>query len=248
MTELNILIDLIDGFTSSKTFDDRWKVANEATQELGGIALNIAEVDDATGAAKWLSSTMSDDWMTQYISQEYYACDQVLAHCLSSYEMLSFRTGRLFSGPLTSESAIQLDGELFDFGYKSFVAGAHTSRNSGNRIATSMVCGTSDLHAENPELAKQFSRVAAVISAFIGSPYDESSDDVHFIQQSPLTRREKDVLCLLELGNLNARIAEKLGLAEITVRAHIISARKKLGAATREQAVAIAIRDRLISI
>ncbi|MDG1430408.1 MAG: helix-turn-helix transcriptional regulator [Paracoccaceae bacterium] len=248
MSERNILTDLIDGFTSGQTFDERWKAANKATKNLGGVALNIAEIDDSTGAAKWLSSTMSADWMTQYMAQEYYACDAVLDHCMGSYETVNFSTGNKIRDPFASSNALQLDGDLYDFGYRSFLAGAHTSRITGNRIATSMVCDASTLHQSDPGLVNQFNRVAAVISAFIGSPYDESSGDVHFIRQVPLSSREQEVLSLLAHGFLNARIADKLGVAEVTVRAHVISARKKLGAATREQAVAIAIRDHLISI
>ncbi len=248
MSELNILTDLIDGFISGQTFEERWKAANKATENLGGVALNIAEIDDSSGAAKWLSSTMSDDWMSQYMSQEYYACDAVLDHCMGSYETFNFNTGNRISDPFASSNALQLDGDLYDFGYRSFLAGAQTSRITGNRIATSMVCDTSGAHQDDPELVNQFNRVAAVISAFIGSPYDESSEDVHFIKQAPLSPREQEVLSLLAHGFLNARIAQKLGVAEVTVRAHLISARKKLGAVTREQAVAIAIRDHLISV
>ena len=55
--------------------------------------------------------------------------------------------------------------------------------------------------------------------------------------------REKDVLRYLAAGLRNDAIASKLGIAEITVRMHITSARRKLGAATREQAIALAMRS-----
>ncbi|WP_392665079.1 response regulator transcription factor [Amaricoccus sp. B4] len=76
----------------------------------------------------------------------------------------------------------------------------------------------------------------------------ERKDPQVFVDRRPrLTARERDVLCLLANGHLNARIAERLGISEPTVRAHMISARRKLGCATREQAVAVAITLGLIS-
>lgn len=123
MSELNILTDLIDGFISGQTFEERWTAANKATENLGGVALNIAEIDDSSVAAKWLSSTMSDDWMSQYMSQEYYACDAVLDHCMGSYETFNFSTGNRISDPFASSNALQLDGDLYDFGYRSFFGG-----------------------------------------------------------------------------------------------------------------------------
>lgn len=76
----------------------------------------------------------------------------------------------------------------------------------------------------------------------------ERKDPHVFLERRPsLTARERDVLCLLANGLLNARIAERLGIAEPTVRRHMISAREKLGCATREQAVAVAITRGLIS-
>jgi len=61
-----------------------------------------------------------------------------------------------------------------------------------------------------------------------------------------LTEREHDVLALLTEGLSNAEIAERLGISAQTVRTHIEKAMARLGAATRTQAVAIALRRSLI--
>jgi len=97
-----------------------------------------------------------------------------------------------------------------------------------------------------PDLQPQVSRVAGVISAFIGSPFDGTARQTYFLDRRPLTTRERDVLAMLAAGQLYSRIADRLGIAEITVRKHVQSARGKLGAATRDQA--IAIREQLIAI
>lgn len=57
-----------------------------------------------------------------------------------------------------------------------------------------------------------------------------------------LTERELDVLRLLASGASNRRIAQRLGIAENTVKAHVAAVLAKLDAATRTQAVTNALR------
>ena len=61
-----------------------------------------------------------------------------------------------------------------------------------------------------------------------------------------LTRRESECLEWLSSGCRYDVIADRLSVSEATVRFHLANARKKLKAATREQAVARAIHLELI--
>jgi DNA-binding CsgD family transcriptional regulator len=63
---------------------------------------------------------------------------------------------------------------------------------------------------------------------------------------SLLTSREYDCLAHIADGLRTADIAHCLGIAETTVEMHLRNARSRLGAKTRDQAVAIAIRQGLI--
>jgi two-component system nitrate/nitrite response regulator NarL len=62
-----------------------------------------------------------------------------------------------------------------------------------------------------------------------------------------LTQREREVLRHLADGNSNEQIGELLSISPQTVRTHVQKAMEKLGASTRVQAVATALRDSLIS-
>jgi two-component system, NarL family, response regulator LiaR len=62
-----------------------------------------------------------------------------------------------------------------------------------------------------------------------------------------LTARERQVLVLLADGLAHDEIAKRLGIGSETVRTHVRKASSRLGASTRTQAVAIAIRLGLIS-
>jgi ATP/maltotriose-dependent transcriptional regulator MalT len=64
--------------------------------------------------------------------------------------------------------------------------------------------------------------------------------------QRALTRRESQCLEGLARGLDNAGISRELQISLPTVALHLINARKKLGAVTREQAVARAVEMGLI--
>jgi DNA-binding CsgD family transcriptional regulator len=64
----------------------------------------------------------------------------------------------------------------------------------------------------------------------------------------PLSYRERQVLGLLAQGHDGPAIAERLSLSPETVRSYANSAREKLGAKTRTEAVALALVAGEISV
>jgi two-component system, NarL family, nitrate/nitrite response regulator NarL len=67
------------------------------------------------------------------------------------------------------------------------------------------------------------------------------------VSRAPLTDREIEVLSLLADGLRHEEIGKRLGIGSETVRTHLRKASDRLGAATRTQAVATALRQGLIS-
>lgn len=61
-----------------------------------------------------------------------------------------------------------------------------------------------------------------------------------------LTPRERECLLWLARGLRNDGIAHRMGLRPVTVEFHLANARRKLGARTREQALAIAVHKGLV--
>jgi DNA-binding CsgD family transcriptional regulator len=74
----------------------------------------------------------------------------------------------------------------------------------------------------------------------------ESPESAHAKSNGPLTEREREVLTWVAQGKSAWEIGKILNIAKRTVDEYAATAYRKLGAVNRAQAVAIAVRDRLI--
>ncbi len=96
----------------------------------------------------------------------------------------------------------------------------------------------------------------AIRAAAAGKP-TLSADAAHVLIQAArapaaepdagLTEREREVLALMVEGVNNRQIAERLVISVSTAKFHVSSILSKLGAASRTEAVAIALQKRLVS-
>lgn len=65
-------------------------------------------------------------------------------------------------------------------------------------------------------------------------------------EPAPLTRREREIVRLIALGETTPQICTALFIAPDTVRSHVRNAMAKTGARTRAQLIAIALTDGLL--
>jgi DNA-binding NarL/FixJ family response regulator len=89
--------------------------------------------------------------------------------------------------------------------------------------------------------------VRALEAALVGSSYLDPALAKNPVPGSKLTQRELDVLGLLAEGLQHEEIGRRLGISSETVRTHLRKASDRLGASTRTQAVATALRLGLIA-
>jgi DNA-binding NarL/FixJ family response regulator len=93
--------------------------------------------------------------------------------------------------------------------------------------------------------------VNAIRQVYAGKTTIPSEVATHLAEHyndEPLTVREVEILRHLPVGNRTRDIAEKLFIAEETVKTHIKHIKAKLRAIDRAQAVAIAVRRGIIQL
>jgi NarL family two-component system response regulator LiaR len=84
----------------------------------------------------------------------------------------------------------------------------------------------------------------SAITGLVENPPQESGDEY----RASVTAREMDVLQLVAGGFTNSQISNRLGISLSTVNFHVHNILGKLGAKTRTEALAIAVRERLVDL
>lgn len=247
MQTSNSIIDLVDGFIASHDFEARWATARSAIQSIGGIDFNIGFFDTSHDRQNLIVSTMSSEWRTRYRKRAYHRGDVILRHARTSFEMISEDIGTKTTTLAQSDTELRIDRDLADLGYRGSIAQSFRAPTEHDRLVTTLISDHSISDLGGDEFQQKFKRMSSVIAAFIGTP-NRDTPDSYFLDTFPLTLKERDALAYLASGLMNDQIADRLNITEVAVRKRLNAARNKLGAATREQAVAIAVRDRLIDI
>lgn len=121
-----------------------------------------------------------------------------------------------------------------------------TTSNSGAELARAKEAGATGLvvkTASNDEL------LTAIRMAAAGKTYVSSEAALAIEGRSgvgKLTGRQRDVLVALTQGLTNRDIAKTLGVSDNCVKIHLSGVFAKLGASNRGEAIAIALRERLV--
>lgn len=240
-------VDLYESFMSAQTSAGRWRIANEVMASLGASALNVAEINVKTQQLHWMRSSMTCEFLSEYVGQKFHEVDQfVIGIAQPIYPSLHI-TGSLERAMAWNQKHLDFNWVAWDMGYTV----AYGMRFAGSLPDTSkavVFCSSEKASEFKAEQFEQIQQAATAVAAFIGAPGkgEEYLDFAGGILNPALSAREKQVLALLATGFLNARIAHELGIAEITVRKTLLSARQKLGAKTREEALAISIKAGLL--
>ncbi len=93
-------------------------------------------------------------------------------------------------------------------------------------------------HAGRPTLAPEATQALIQASRAAKAPPAPGFD---------LTPREREVLALMVEGLNNPQIAERLVVSRSTIKFHVSSILSKLGVASRTEAVALAVQNRLVT-
>lgn len=238
------VVDVSDRFQGNAGNADNWTIAQDVVHQLGGIALNIGGTSALGDQVGWGRSSMSDAWLERYEARKYHLIDPFIAALLAGHSEVMTDCGTLNR----TDPAYELNHDLKAFGYGSLYASMWGSPSSGYRSIV-VFCSAHTLAQVDESIGfDRLKIVQAILSANLPNQTSDTGSGVLKLRENGLTTREKGVLKQLARGLRNDQIAFTLDIAEVTVRKHLVSIRKKLKAETREQAIAIAIRDGWIAL
>lgn len=123
-----------------------------------------------------------------------------------------------------------------------------TSYSTSDGIAQALEAGASGAFMKSDENESLAHAIRAIHSGGRCIPSDVRrlmSDDPPIPRLSP---RQREILASITHGLSNDDIAKQLGISKGSVKTHILLLFQKLGAATRAEAVAIALRKRLMKV
>ncbi len=246
---LNASIDLIDRLSAAGSAEKRWQVANEAIYALGGNGLTIAVVDTRSITPYWAQSSADSAWLQEYVDKAYYEADPFLLNLQRETLGDLAVAGGMKRTEAPSKKALELNWGLKDAGFTMMKSNLFAGGPAHSKKCVTF-CTDEDLtHFGEDQLAR-IRHASTLIAAFV-DPLEGAEDSIlaqglRELRREKLTVRERQVLMGLANGLQNTQIAHDLDIAEVTVRKTLLSVRSKLGARTREEALAIAIRMQLL--
>lgn len=235
-----------DRLAACATEAARWDEAARLMGDIGvdWITAGTANRDRPDVIA--IVSTTPATLMSDYIAAQLHKTDPWMRHCAESRVVDEVDLGNLAGSRGLLNAGHELLGLLADHGVAHVCLSPIWGGDPPGGLVT--YCRTreaADYLAT--EEARQTLRLMVATVGFWCRPERIGTDHRHYRTGPALSPREVEALHLLSLGLRTAEIAWRMGIEEVTVGKHIASARRKLGARTREQALALALRDGVLT-
>lgn len=241
------IVGLLASLGGASTDGERWQASCGALGELGAHLVTVGSARASASVPVLVRTNVPAALMRDYIGAGLTLRDRWLSHCAASDVIESTDlagpapTGR-DSGVMRAELAVI----LADHGVRRAVL---VPAGAGRRVEAVVVYATSSSGAAalaRAEVSGELTLLSALTAAFCAQDAGKPAPGGVYRFGDRLSPREREVLLWLAAGMRTAEIAHRMGIEPVTVGLHLRGARRKMGARTREQALAIALRDGLI--
>lgn len=239
---LDALLDLAERLDAAASPQAAWDAASAALLHLDVPWCHHAHVAGMGGrehrpVSLLRFSSLPPKWQDHHAAQRYWAVDAAIWHCRRSVAVLP--TGLAFAEAAGDTAWARMCREAEDAGLGDGLVVPLRGASGAGWGGFSLVTPERGARFAAWRAAKGRQAVLmAQVTAHRLLVLAEAEPPEPRIRLSP---RERECLLWLIAGLRSDRIAEKLGLARVTVDLHLGRARRRLGAKTREQAVARAL-------
>jgi DNA-binding CsgD family transcriptional regulator len=244
---LNALCDAQDSLQNCDSPDDLWRCGLRLFGAAGSACLTVGSIPRSRRDAPLLRTSLGADLMRDYIAENIHAEDPWMQYCAQSdgVDRPDVASGVRSNGPPMPPRMTDLFRTHGIHGV-SLIPCAWGARSGGVALYATDRSSVKWFETEEGDARLRLT-VALFAARYQPGMAEEKWSDLHAIAQ-PLTLREIEVLQWAANGLRTTQIAYRMGIREVTVSKHFQSLRKKLGARTTEQALAIALRDRLLPL
>ncbi len=194
---------------------------------------------DSRPDAVTMLTTLPPAWVSRYHKRGYARIDPFLTHCGATMRPIATGIAYADSHSALSPAQVQMISEASEFGFNAGFSS--TIRLHGPGGMTGWNIGSSRGGAE-------VDRLRALHETDLRLASIHAHRVLRACQFNALSPREEQCLSLLASGLRTKEIARTLSLSPASVELYLRNARKKLGAATREQAIAIAMDRHLLRV
>lgn len=247
MSVQNSTLDLLGTLKGCQRIEELWSAIDEHLLRCGVTHAIYAFVDPLDGMRSRILTQLPKSWQDYYADRCFERSDPYFEYCCHSF--LPVRTGADFlpDYPYLNKNERELIREAGETGFRSGFA-APVRLKSRNRSAFGGWNFGTTLPRHQFETFLKEQGASFWLLAFFAHEHIERLSSVHNsgTEDFKLSGRERECLLWLARGLRTEAIAERLGIARITVDLHFRNARMKLRTATREQALAKAIVGGLI--
>ncbi|MBR1194192.1 autoinducer binding domain-containing protein [Bradyrhizobium sp. AUGA SZCCT0240] len=234
--------EFVDAIQTASDVSAFERVAGRLTQSLGFQRFAYLSL---AGDSSMLISSYPKSWTNRYFDLRYQQLDPVIIRARVERDLFSW------GGPARSPAANREQRQFFDeattFGIRSGIT--VPIRGGFGRMAA-FTLATNDRDIDPDRLTGEWRDLVYQVGLYFHVHVAAKIDGAFVAQPDPesgLTQRECQCLAWTAQGKTVADVAVLVAIAPRTVVFHLENARRKLGAASIAQCVAIALRRGLLS-
>ena len=232
---LNTLIERAD---QAQDRAEIWQLATEFYASCGFDKLIY--VDQKAGQTH-VETTFPESWVSHYMAEGYAAHDPFFRYCCASFETIGTGIDYLRDYDYLTREERKLIQEASEAGFQAGFS--VTLRPASPKGLAGWNIGSSLSRQEVEKLRSEHQPVLQLVASFLDQKLQLLGAEA---EELFLSSRELECLGLVARGMRTKSIASELGLQPVTVELYLKNARAKLGAATREHAVFLAVKNGLL--
>jgi len=248
----NSLSDLMNNLNAS-TSEGSWLLALDFFQDLGFHIINYGMITKSNEEIVGFHSNMNAQWMEHYMQNKYGASDPFANYVIKNNKSILYsKDGHSELNIAKNSMAEKIMNEASEYEFENSIC--IPIHNKFGELITGFNLVTRMNQADFKAMLAEQQCDILMAAAFVNNQMIDTSIidcemESWFVNPHAkhlLSDRELETLKWLSDGHRNDRIAEKMKIAAVTVNYHMTEVKRKLGAKTREQAVAIAYKKGLL--